>query len=695
MATPTQAPRHIAIATPLGEDVLLLQSFSGHEEISRLFEFDLHLYSEHYDVNFDDIIGQNVTIRLDLPKGTRYWNGYISRFMKSGSSSTGSTSSTRFAQYRATMVPWLWFLTQTSDCRIFQGKKAPDIIKQVFSELGFTDIEERLSGSFREWDYCVQYRETDFNFVSRLMEQEGIYYYFLHENGKCTLVLCNSLSKHDAYENYEEIGYASRASSDQERITGWTVEKAFHPGKFVHTDYNFLKPITPLISPDNVERDYVNSKLEIFDYPGEYLETADGEQYAKVRMEELAQSYEKCSGESEARGICPGYLFTMAVRDDSDRSLKDQAREYLVVSAGYQASVGDYETSGPKDEEYGCFFTAIPSSVQFRPARITPKPVVEGSQTALVTGPSGEEIYTDEHGRVKVQFHWDREGKWDENSSCWIRVSQGWAGAGWGTMFIPRIGHEVIVDFLEGDPDRPIITGRVYHGKNNPPYSLPDEKTKSTIKTMSSPDSGGVNEIRFEDKAGEEQLFLHAEKVMDVRAKEKSREYVGENRHLIIIENQLEKVDGDKHLTVGGDHSEKVSGTISIQSESGDILEKSGMNHAIDAGQGVHIKGGMKVIIEAGLQISLKASGAFIDIGPSGVSISGPMVMINSGGSAGSGSGCSPGAPEEPEEADVTEAGGPSELPSYTPSEVAALELTPQAIVFKQAAESGTPFCDT
>jgi len=225
---------------------------------------------------------------------------------------------------------------------------------------------------------------------------------------------------------------------------------------------------------------------------------------------------------------------------------------------------------------------------------------MEGVQTAIVTGPDKEEIYTDEYGRIKVQFHWDREGKNDEKSSCWIRVSQAWAGAGWGAMHIPRVGHEVIVDFLESDPDRPIITGRVYNGSNTPPYELPAEKTKSTIKSMSVPDSGGVNEIRFEDKTGEEQLFIQAEKTLDIRAKDKSREFVGESRHLIITENQMEKVDGDKHLTVGGDHNEKIAGTISIQSESGDILEKAGGNYALDAYGDIHIKGGSRVVIEAG-----------------------------------------------------------------------------------------------
>ena len=683
MPQPTQATRHISIETPLGEDVLLLQGFSGHEELSRLFEFDLDLLSENYEITFDDIIGQNVTICMDLPEGgSRYWNGFISRFAQ------GVSTSVQFAQYRATMVPWLWFLTQTSDCRVFQEKTVPEIIRQMFDEHEFSDIEDRLSGEYRTWNYCVQYRETDYNFVSRLMEQEGIYYYFLHEQGKCTLVLCDSRSKHDPYENYGSIDFAAdtRGSAVSERITKWSVEKKIRSGKFAHIDYNFEKPSTSLMSIEEDQKSHARSDYEIYDYPGEYLEKTEGDRYARVRLEELSYPHETCTGQSDARGICAGHLFTL-----NRHTRRDQNREYLVTSTDYQGAAQSYETSRGSDQQFICLFSAIPGSVQFRPARVTPKPIIQGSQTALVVGPPGEEIYTNKHGQVKVQFHWDREGSRNQNSSCWIRVSQLWAGAGWGAMFVPRIGQEVIVSFIEGDPDRPIITGRVYHGTNKPPYSLPDEKTKSTIKSMSSPDNGGVNEIRFEDKAGDEQLFIHAEKVLDHRSKGKSREFVGGSRHMIAAGDQIEKIGGDKHLTIEGDHNEKVSGTISIRSESGDILEKTAMNHAIDAGMDVHIKGGMKVIIEAGIQLSLKASGSFIDIGPSGVYINGPMVLINSGGAAGAGSGCSPESPKEPEEADETSPGSLSELPETTPLEMGAI---PQAAAFQEAAASGVPFCD-
>ena len=284
--------------------------------------------------------------------------------------------------------------------------------------------------------------------------------------------------------------------------------------------------------------------------------------------------------------------------------------------------------------------------------RVTPKPVVQGAQTAIVVGPKGEEIWTDKYGRVKVQFHWDREGKRNEQSSCWIRVAQTWAGKRWGTMFMPRIGQEVIVDFLEGDPDQPIITGRVYNADAMPPYELPREQTKSTIKSNSSKGGGGFNELRFEDAKDKEQVFVHAERDMDVRVKNDSREWIGQDRHLIVKQDQIEQVEGDKHLTVKGDHNEKVNGTISVQAGM-DMQEKVGMKHALDAGMEIHLKAGMNVVLEAGMSITLKAGGGFIVVGPAGVTISGVPILLNSGGAAGSGSGAAPESPTEPQEADI------------------------------------------
>jgi type VI secretion system secreted protein VgrG len=558
MSKPTQATRHIAIHSPLGTDELLLQKFSAREEISGLYKFDLDLLSENAEIKFDDIMGQNVSISMALPQGgMRYWNGIINRFKQSVSTSR------RFAQYRATMVPWLWFLTLTSDCRIFQEKSVPEIIKQVFGDLGFSDIEDRLSPGYRIWPYCVQYRETHFNFISRLMEQEGIYYYFSHQKGKCTLVLCDSLSKHDPFDNYGEIPFTSdtKGTALQEHISEWAVVKQVLSGQYTHTDYNFEKPGASLMSTEQDRKQHAGAGYEIYDYPGEYPEKSDGDNYAKVRMEELAYDHEVCTGRSDSRGICPGYKFKM-----TKHTRANQDREYLILSADYQAAAQDYETSGGRDEAYACCFSVIPSAIQYRPERRTPKPVIRGTQTAVVTGPSGEEIHTNEYGQIKIQFHWDRQGQHDENSSCWVRVGQTWAGNRWGGLFIPRIGQEVIVDFLEGDPDQPIVIGTVYHGNNMPPYALPAEKTKSTLKSDSTKGGGGSNEIRFEDKKGSEEIFVHGQKDWTIAIENDKNQTighdetmsVGNNRTKTVVSDQSETVGNNKSITVVANHDEKV-----------------------------------------------------------------------------------------------------------------------------------------
>ncbi|MBN2592656.1 MAG: type VI secretion system tip protein VgrG [Sedimentisphaerales bacterium] len=681
----TQENREIAIATPLGDDVLLLKSISGTEQLGRPFEFHLELASEDNQIKPQDIVGQNVTIRLNLfeKDKIRYFNGYISRFVQTAGAG-------RLAGYRATVVPWLWFLTRTADCRIFQKMTVPDIIKQVFRDLGFTDIEDALSSSYRTWEYCVQYRETDFNFVSRLMEQEGIYYFFKHENGKHSLVLADSASAHQPYPDYDQIKYRPHGSQvDNDKcISDWIVETCVQPGSYALKDFDFKNTKKDLQSRANLIQQHAAADFEIYDYPGEYTESPDGDEYAKKRIEEMHTQYEVATADSEARGISAGCTFNFI-----EHPRDDQNKQYLITSASYNIDAGDFYSQEKGGAcAYSCSFAAIDATQQFRSMRITPKPSIPGPQTAMVVGPSGEEVHTDEYGRVKVQFHWDRHGKADENSSCWIRVAQVWAGKKWGAMYIPRIGQEVIVEFLEGDPDQPIITGRVYNAQAMPPYDLPTNKTMSTLKSDSSKGSGGFNEIRFEDKKGDEQIFIHAEKNEDIRVKNDCLEWIGNERHLIVKKDQLEQVDGDKHLTVKGDQNEKINGTISVEAGM-DMQQKVGMKHALDAGMEIHLKGGMKVIVEAGMQLTLKGAGGFVDIGPAGVTIQGNLVNINSGGAAGAGSGCSPDAAKAPKEADKADPGEKLE-PAKPPKPPTPVTFSPQATTMQQAAKDGTPFCE-
>jgi len=698
----TQEYRQLAVGTPLGDDALLLRSFSGTETLSRLFSYRLEFVSEDPDIQFKDIVGQNVTVRVQPSPSDepRYFNGYLSTF-EHVRSETGVT------RYAATMVPWLWFLTLTSDCRIFQAMQIPDIIKQVFRELGFTDVEDRLSGQYVEREYCVQYRETHFNFISRLMEQEGIYYYFKHENGKHTLILCDGRSSHEPYPGYEKVKYYPPTESirEAEYVHEWVTCQAVQSGTYSHTDFDFTKPRTLLLSSSKITRSWAVPPYEIFDFPGEYVEQSAGQEYARKRIEEIQTDYEISTGDGNVRGIATGFTVEM---ENLPRS--EMNKEYLVIAASITADSDEFGAGESGGYNFGVTFHCIDESQQFRAACSSPRPLIQGCQTAIVVGPGGEEIHTDSHGRVKVQFHWDRYSKTDENSSCWIRVSQPWAGKKWGAIFLPRIGQEVIVEFLEGDPDRPIITGRVYNGTEKPPYDLPGNATRSTVKSNSSKGGDGWNEIRFEDKAGSEQIFIHSQKNTDERVLNDSKEWIGndrhlivkkkqyelveEEKHLIVKQDQKEKVEGDLHLKVVGNQNEKVDQTISREAGM-NLQEKVGTNWASEAGQEIHLKAGMNVVIESGMELTIKAGGAFVKLDMSGVTISGTMVKINSGGAAGSGSGSSPEAPVEPEEAKEADDDNTGEIsePAATPTPPTPETYSAQAQVMKMAAVEGTPFC--
>lgn len=566
------AVSQVTVNTPLGKDELMISSMQGSEQLGRLFEFDLDLYSENPEIKIDAILARNVTVKLILANNeTRCFNGIVSRFSQSGVATEGTMHS-----YQATLRPWLWFLTRTADCRIFQELSVPDIIKQVFRDSGFSDFEDKLSDSYRTWEYCVQYRETDFNFVSRLMEQEGIYYYFEHEEGKHTLILCDGYSAHSVISGEPELPYYSGGGGQGqlEHISEWQISREVQPGAYALNDYDFKRPKASLRVSRPIKRDHAQANHEIYDYPGEYVETGDGERYARARIEEQHVQFEQASASSNARGIATGQLFTL-----SDYPRDDQNREYLVTAASYSLSSG-FDISGAAVDSgqiYTCSFSAIESRTPFRSARVTPKPVVQGLQSAIVVGPSGEEIYPDKFGRVKIQFYWDRYGKGDENSSCWVRVAQLWAGKGWGSQYMPRIGQEVLVSFHEGDPDRPIVSGRVYNADNMPPYTLPENKTQSGIKSRST--KGGTddnfNELRFEDKKDEEQLIIHAEKDQEITVENDEAHSVGHDR--------TKNVGNDETTSIGNDQSENVGNNQSL-SVSKDRTHSVGENESISVG---------------------------------------------------------------------------------------------------------------
>jgi type VI secretion system secreted protein VgrG len=559
----TQENRSIAIDTPLGPDVLLLTGFSGMEGISTPFSFALDLLSENNNITFEDIIGQNVTVSVVLADGDkRFFNGIISRFSQERGKGENDTGF-HLAYYTATMVPWFWLLTRTSDSRIFQQVSVPDIVEQIFTEKGFADYRMNLHSSYDTKGYCVQYRETDFNFVSRLLEQEGIYYFFAHEDGKHTMILADAPEEHRPCPKQESVRYhhvSGGGTLEEDVITGLDKTQEIGIGKYTINDFNFEMPNTNLKVEVTSQNLLGPGEREVYDYPAEYSTRTEGDRLANIRIQEEEAKITTITGTSTCRAFTSGYRFDLleCFREDMNNN------SYVLVTVNHGATEAVGTSGEGAVASYSNSFTCIPFDVPYRPPLATPKPMIGGVQTAIVVGPAGEEIYTDEHGRVKVQFHWDREGEKDENSSCWIRVSQVSAGAGWGSVSIPRIGHEVIVEFLEGDPDRPIITGSVYNGANTPPFGLPGGGMVSGSKSNSTPGGGGYNEMSMNDTKGEEKMTIHAQYDMDTTVEHDQTLTVHNNRTSTIDVDDSETVTGNQTLKVKGNRDETVDGTETI-----------------------------------------------------------------------------------------------------------------------------------
>lgn len=492
--------RELKLTTVLGQDVLELVRFRGEEGLSQLSVFQLDMISRNTSISAEELIGTPVTVSLKLDTGgVRHFNGYIHSFSAIDENDRGTRS------YRARVVPWLWFLTQTTDCRVFQEKSVLEIIEAVFKDLGFADYTtNRVMGgnAERKRNFCVQYRESDFHFVSRLMEEEGIFYFFEHRDGKHTLHLADSIV---AYKECEEakVDYLTNEQGSRQavpHINSWEHTYQFRPGAWAHKDYNFKNPHQPLLATETTLMKFKKVKdFEIFDFPGEYRAQDYAQDLARIRMEELEVDHDIVLGTSLCKTFSPGLTFKIGLH----RSKNEVGKSYVVQRITHIAEQPDYETSGNGFAVvYSNEFQCIPSTMVFRPPRITPKPIISGCQTAVVTGPPGETIYTDEYERVKVQFFWDRHGKKDEKSSCWIRVSQEWAGDGWGMVHIPHVGQEVVLLFQDGDPDQPIIIGRLFNAAQKVAGRLPAEKTQSIIR-----DHGG-NQTIMEGAAGKQFILI-------------------------------------------------------------------------------------------------------------------------------------------------------------------------------------------
>lgn len=637
MTALSQANRAVSVRCGLGSDVLLFAGLSGTEALSSLFSYELELFSEADDIDPGALLGKPMLVSYAHARDAepRLIQGFVTAFSQVGYQN-------RLHRYRATLRPWFWFLTRTADCRIFQEKSVPEIFEAVAKEYGFSDYRLDLHASYPKWEYCVQYRETDHSFLSRLLEQEGIYYYFEHFEDRHDLVLVDDPACHQSLAGYEKIPFyppgTHEDARDRDHLSSWETSQSVQTGAYALTDFDFEQPRKSLLGKSTLATDHARSDFEIFDYPGELQSatSAESERIARVRIEELHAARAVAFGSGNAARLACGYRFEL---EGHPRSAFNT--EYLITSAqvalttdGYQSGIAD---AAPV---FSLAIQAMDAGQPFRPPRMTPKPVVHGAQTAMVVGKSGEEIWTDEFGRIKVQFHWDRYGRRDENSSCWVRVAQAWAGDQWGALQLPRMGQEVIVSFLEGDPDQPIVTGRVYNGAHKPPYALPDNRTQSGIRSRSTPGgaSDNFNEIRFEDRKGEEQVYIHAEKDLETVVEHDQRSSIGNDRRLDVSGNETVDIGKNRtgsigehdRLSVGRTYLLEAGEQITLRTGASELIMKQdgtitlkGVKLTIDGQQSITEKAGQKIEAKA-LQISIKGTqtevqGTLLDLKASAV----------------------------------------------------------------------------
>jgi len=681
---------HISVGDLAGYP-LRLHRMSGDEmlggRLGGLFEYRMELASPALDISAREVLGKKLTVKLALPEGGfRYFNGHVSHW---------SYSETRddLAIYEATVHPWLWFLNFTADCRVFNGKSAIEIVKGIFAKYREADFKDVLSTDYPAYDYVVQYRETDFSLVCRLLQQEGAYFFFRHEAERHELVLADGPGAYKKALGYEEIPYAPPMTSGKQmraHFFRWKASLDIQSRSFGLHDYDFQKPRVDLLATRSADPKQDRFSIgEIFDYPGRYLDQARGETLAAVRLAELHEQSQTIEVEGNPRGLAVGHLFTLPNPPRGDKPI-----DFLVTGAHYELRSQEGRSGGDSGGEppYSARYTLLPTSEQFRPRRITTKPSILGPQTAVVIGnkktaeSEPEEIVTDPFGRVRVRFHWERIGARrpeirgdhdlaDEDNTCWVRVAQLWAGNRWGAIHIPRVGQEVVVEFLEGDPDRPLITGSVYNSDNMPPYELPAKKTQSGIKSRSTKGGNGsnFNEIRFEDEKGREELHLQAERDMTALVKNDQVTTVEGKRSLKVNKDDFVTIGGTHEMTVAkavtetfkDAHTLKVTGDQEIQitmnkrervklaydlttekrfhlAQGETTFTFEGTNVTLDSGGAVTVKRGGavmsidtadKIKLSSPSGVSLECGGSKIELSPKGIVIAADSVTASGGSS--------------------------------------------------------------
>jgi type VI secretion system secreted protein VgrG len=582
---------------------LIFVNLSGTEELGRPYCYVTEFCCEDDEsLAPDDFLGQTMSVEvISKDEDSRFFHGVIRSFRQEGRYS-------QYRKYRVELVPELWLLTQKSDCRIFQNKTVIEIINEVMSS---NNPKNESSATYPTVPFCAQYRESDFDFVSRLMEAEGIFYYFVSHETRHEMHLIDSNLDAAELQNGPDLKFRGTGkAADIDHISSWRHDHRIRSGMIELKDYDFEKPDVPLETKSQIKLEYNHSDLSVFDYPGKYVESQRGETLAKVRLNEILTEHEHVEALSNCQALSAGTWFNFL-----DHPIDSENGEYLIIKTTINVQSSELEPFGRAENIFETQMRAVPKNQPFKPKRSTPKPYVRGPQTAVVVGKKGEEIWTDKHGRVKVQFHWDRQGKKDENSSCWIRVSQAWAGKNWGAIQLPRIGQEVIVEFLEGDPDQPIITGRVYNENMPVPYKLPENQTQSGVVSRSTKtgDTSTFNELRFEDKKDSEEIYFHAEKDFH---------RVVENSDTLDV--GLEKKDpGDQTITI---HNNR---TVTIN-EGDDLLNVNKGGRTVTVSKGDHttkVDAG-KVLIKAATEITLQVGSSKITVKPDSITISAPTVTI-------------------------------------------------------------------
>lgn len=629
---PSTSARHVRMqCAPLGDEAVFLR-MSASEALGRLSRFELAFLSTRNDIDPGAVLGENLSVTLDYPAGgERQFNGIVTTLRLIA---PGDTTRNRMARYDAVVHPRLWLLTQASHRRFFYQRTVPQIVAQVLESFDI-DFRNACTASYPALEHCVQYRETDFDFVSRLLEREGIHYFFEHAGGKHTLVLADSSAAHRPIAHYESIPFQAwdTPEQDEECVYRWMSGATLQTGRYEVNDYDFEKASVSnsagLVARATRSAPFDPPRYLMQEHLTGHVKAGDGERLARVNVEIHEAQNDAIEGRSTSRGIAAGGLFRLR-----DHPGSAQNRQYLVIENRAEIVSDAYvSTSDSTLPIFDCSFRAIRSDNTFRSPRTTSVPRVGGPQTAVVIGPPGEEILTDPYGRVKVQFHWEQLAQPDGANRlerCWVRVAQNWANRRWGAMFLPRVGQEVLVEFIEGDPDRPVITGALYNSTNMPPYGLPAESAVSTMKSQSTKGGNGYNEVRFDDRKGGEQLFFHAERDHETWVRHDALMNVAGERHVRIGGDEFRETRGTRNDAVRGNSESSVLGSVSAATMT-THRQFVGEAYALNAGAAVQIKAGVAVEIESSATIALRAGASYILIGPETIEMSSLPIPLGPG----------------------------------------------------------------